>query len=186
MGRAESHRYVALLRGINVGKAKRIAMADLRNLFVTIGYTQVATLLNSGNVVFSASSETPTSMGTRIEGAVEAELGVSAKALVKTADEVAKAVAENPFGKDDRNASRLLVLFTQKAASLKKLVSIEAKSWAPEEISVGKHAAYMWFPDGIIDSEIAKAVGREMGDLATTRNWATVQKLNALLQNEDD
>src|SRR5262245_44497169 len=104
-----ANRQVALLRGINVGRAKRVAMADLRALVEGLGYTDVRTLLNSGNVVFTAARGTPAQAAARIEKALTADLGVSARVTVLTAQELADAVAENPLLKVADNDSRLLV-----------------------------------------------------------------------------
>jgi uncharacterized protein (DUF1697 family) len=101
---------------------------------------------------------------------------------VKTAAEVAAAIAENPLADEERNASRMLILFTQEPATLARLVPVAKQDWSPEMLVVGKYAAYMWFPDGIIDSLVAKAVDRELKTLGTSRNWATLQKLDVLLQ----
>ena len=77
-----ANRHVALIRGINVGRAKRVAMADLRELLAELGYRDVQTLLNSGNVVFSGGREKPARMGKRIEAAMAERLGVSARVTV--------------------------------------------------------------------------------------------------------
>src|SRR4051812_32762051 len=88
-------RYVALFRGINVGKAKRIAMADLRALLGKLGYAEVATLLNSGNAVFSASAAPAARHAERIRAAVAKQLGVDARVIVKTQRDLARMLAEN-------------------------------------------------------------------------------------------
>src|SRR5436190_7614221 len=90
-------RQVALLRGINVGRAKRVAMADLRALIEGLGYGDVRTLLNSGNVVFTAPRAAPDNAAARIEKALATDLGVSARVTVLTAQELAEAVAANPL-----------------------------------------------------------------------------------------
>src|SRR5207247_1514794 len=88
-------RQVALIRGINVGRAKRVAMADLRVLVEGLGYGDVRTLLNSGNVVFTTPRAAPGNAAARIEKALATELGVSARVTVLTAKELADAVSAN-------------------------------------------------------------------------------------------
>src|SRR5215510_8802529 len=100
-------RYVALFRGINVGKAKRIAMADLRALLEGLGYSEVKTLLNSGNAVFTARSGAADKMAARIRSAVSAELGVDALVIVKSEQDVAAIVTGNKLGKIAHDPSRL-------------------------------------------------------------------------------
>jgi len=176
-------RLVALLRGINVGKAKRVAMADLRELLASMAYTDVRTLLNSGNVVFSAAKGTPKAHAQKIKDGIESQLGVSCAVVVKTAADIASAIAEHPLKKSANDPSRLLVLFTQDDSSLASLAKHAEQDWQPEAFAVGKHAAYLWCANGIIESQVAKAVGRAAGEHGTTRNWATVEKLHALAQD---
>ena len=90
-------RRVALLRGINVGTAKRIAMADLRQVFEDLGYRDVRTLLNSGNVVFTVDKESGDADGARLEKVIADRFGVSARVIVLNRKEVAAAVEENPL-----------------------------------------------------------------------------------------
>src|SRR6185436_19471408 len=92
-------RYVALFRGINVGKAKRIAMADLRKLLEKLGYGDVKTLLNSGNAVFSAAAGAANKHARRIRAAVAGQLGVDALVIVKSAQDIAGIIADNKLEK---------------------------------------------------------------------------------------
>src|SRR4029453_16118777 len=91
-------RYVALFRGINVGKAKRIAMADLRTLFGKLGFTGVRTLLNSGNAVFTAAAEPAGALADRIRQAVHKKLGVDARVIVKSGKDIADIIKGNAIG----------------------------------------------------------------------------------------
>ncbi|RZL35093.1 MAG: DUF1697 domain-containing protein [Rubrivivax sp.] len=169
-------RYVALWRGINVGKAKRLAMADLKALLVELGATNVSTLLNSGNAVFDLKKKLTAD---KIRAAVLAKLGVDAAVILKTADEWAVMAAELPIQEAD-DPSRLLVAVTADEASLKAAVGIVADSG--ERFVVTTHAAYLWCGNGILESQAAVALLKQLGASGTTRNWATVQKLNALAQ----
>jgi len=86
--------HIALLRGINVGTAKRVPMADLRDLFTGLGYTNIATLLNSGNVVFSCRRESPAKAEARIEEAIQKRFGFVSRVTVITAEELAAIISE--------------------------------------------------------------------------------------------
>lgn len=175
-----SGRHVALLRGINVGAAKRVAMADLRALMEALGYTGVRTLLNSGNVVFN-SSRTPTSDATRIEKGIEAELGVSSRVTVLTGAEVSGIVSKNPLDDVATNPSRLMIAVLTDPADRTKLTPLTREDWSPESLALGKRVAWCWCPDGVIDSALFKAISRALSDRVTTRNWATIQKIHALI-----
>jgi uncharacterized protein (DUF1697 family) len=136
-------------------------------------------------VVFSAAKGTPKSHAQKIKDAIESTLGVSCAVVVKTAADLASVVAAHPLKKAATDPSRLLVLFTQDDSSLAALAVHAAHDWSPEAFAVGQHAAYLWCAKGIIESTVAKAVGRTAGEHGTTRNWATVEKLNALAQQAD-
>ena len=172
---------VALVRGINVGRAKRVAMADLRALMGKLGYADPRTLLNSGNLVFDAGREAPGKAASRIEQAMAAKLGVSARVTVLSGADFSTVVEENPLGKVADNPSRLLVAFLSEPKDRARLQPLSRLDWKPEALGLGSRAAYLWCPSGIIDSRLAAAVGRVLGEATTTRNWATVTKIQALL-----
>ena len=180
-----TRRHVALIRGINVGKAKRVAMSDLRALVEDLGYRDVRTLLNSGNVVFTVPASDRKAPATRIEKAITARLGLSARVTTLTAAEVADVVARNPFGKIADNPSHLLVTVLIDPAHRKRLLPLARQDWAPDILSVGARAAYLWCPRTMLESRLVVAVSRLLGDGATTRNWATMMKLHALLEDCD-
>jgi uncharacterized protein (DUF1697 family) len=173
---------IALLRGINVGRAKRVSMAELRALVEGLGYCDVRTLLNSGNIVYNAGRVAPGKAAARIELALVAELAVSARVTVLTAQELSEVIAENPLLDVADNHSHLLVAVLSDPADRTKLTPLLKHDWAREALAVGKRVAYIWSPDGVLASQAAEAVNRTLGDAVTTRNWATVMKLHALAQ----
>ncbi|MGB5102789.1 MAG: DUF1697 domain-containing protein [Steroidobacteraceae bacterium] len=140
--------FVALLRGVNVGKARRVPMANLRSLLGAMGHTGVATLRNSGNAVFHASRRAPARHAT--------------------------------------DHSRLLVAFTQDARALQGLAGIGSLVTPPEQFVVGRNAAYLHCPQGILGSKAGEALLGKAGKAATTRNWATTLKLGALVLSDRD
>jgi uncharacterized protein (DUF1697 family) len=181
---ARMTRHIALLRGINVGTAKRIAMADLRALMAGLGFTGVRTLLNSGNAVFDARGGGAARHATRLKAAILQQAGVDCEVIVKTAAEFAAAIAEHPLREHAHDDSRLLVMFTQDVATLGSLAPLQGEDWAPEAFAVGRHAAWLWCAEGVIASRVSKATGKLLGQRGTARNWATVEKLQALVDTE--
>jgi uncharacterized protein (DUF1697 family) len=175
--------HVALLRGINVGRAKRIAMADLRALVEGLGYGDVRTLLNSGNVVFTVPTAAKGDAASRIEKAIEAQLGVSSRVTVITAAELAAIVDENPLLEIADNPSRLLIAVLNDKLDRTRLEPLLKQDWAPDALAVGQRVAYMWCAGGLLESRLADTVGRMLRDAATTRNWATILKLHALTKD---
>lgn len=176
-------RHVALIRGINVGRAKRVQMADLRELVGDLGFGDVRTLLNSGNVIFTVPASLRTDPARRIEQAITARLGFSARVTVLTAAELAAVVAENPLGEVVTDPSRLLVTVLTNPADRRRLLPLVRQDWTPDVLAVGARVAYLWCPKGMIESRLAEAVSRLLADAATTRNWATVTKLRALVED---
>ena len=176
--------YVALMRGINVGHAKRVAMSDLRELLEGLGYGEVRTLLNSGNAVFKATGgSTPDAMGKRIEAALSARTGVSARVLVLSAEVFSSVVGENELMDQAGDPARLLVAFCGDPARLRELAPLMERKWHPEALVVGRFAAYLWCAGGIVGSALAEAVGRVLADSTTARNWATVTRIQEALHS---
>ncbi len=179
--RGEGSRQVALIRGINVGRAKRVAMADLRAMLERLGYTDCCTVLNSGNVLFTAGRDGPSRSATRIEEAMAEELGVSAPVVALAAADFGTVVRENPLTGIADNPSRLLVAFLMDPADRAKLAPLAGERWHPEAFALGSHAAYLWIPGGVLGSRLQRAVEQALGKKVTARNWRTVKKIEALL-----
>lgn len=172
-------RYVAFFRGINVGKAKRIAMADLRALLAKLGYTDVSTLLNSGNALFTSKSEPNEKHARRIREAVAKDLGVDAAVVVKSGKEIAAMIEENSLAKIAGDPSRLLVALVPEDKVLSTVKRLETGKWGREKVQVGARAAYVWCAEGILESRALPAVLTDLKNLATTRNWATLLKIHS-------
>ena len=176
-------RYVALFRGINVGKAKRIAMGDLRVLLGKLGYVDVQTLLNSGNAVFTGDAAPNAKHSERIHQAVLKKTGVDAMVIVKSAKDMAGVIAGNELGPEADDHSRLLVALCNDAKSLAAVRQLASQQWGDEKLHVGKHAAYLWCANGILESKVAVALLKGLKGNGTTRNWATLNKIHALMSD---
>ena len=173
--------YAGLVRGINLGKARRLAMADLRDVVKAEGFTDPRTLLNSGNVVFAGAKHPFPRLAERLEIAIESRVGFRPHVVVVDAAWVDVVVRENPLAQAD-NPSRLLVGFVQDADRLKSVRELASRDWGTEVFAVGTRAVYIWMPDGILESRVLAEVGARIGPWLTTRNWTTVQKLQALMR----
>ncbi len=176
---------VALIRGINLGRAKRVAMADLRTLLAELGYTDIRTLLNSGNIIFANPAGEGRDAGARIQSAMVERLGVSARVIVISGNRFKQIVADNPLVTMAVDPARLLVMFLPDKKGLAQVKSLAQLDWGLEAISVGRHALYLWCADGILQSKLLQSVNRVLGDGGTARNWSTVLKLQAALQSEE-
>jgi uncharacterized protein (DUF1697 family) len=174
--------YVALLRGINVGNAKRVAMADLREIVGDLGFAGVRTVLQSGNVAFRADPGEVGDAASRIQAALAERTGVQAAVLVLGADALLAVVAENPLLDVATDPSRLVVTFLAEPVDPRRVETPEPESLAPEVLRLGPRAIYQWCPDGVRNSKLPASFWRQLGPQATARNWRTVQRLADLVR----
>jgi len=171
--------YVALIRGINVGRGNRIAMADLRDLMADLGHTNVRTLLNSGNLLFRSKASSVAKIGAGIEAAITAKSGFSAAVMVMTARDLDRIVAENPLLHSVKDHAKHLVAFVAHPKYLEPLRPMLKETWKPDALAITQRAAYLWCATGILDGKLNLAFNRKAGATVTSRNWATVLKLQA-------
>ena len=173
-------RYIALLRGINVGRNNRIAMADLRELLNGLGYSDVATLLQSGNAVFTASGRTGP-IEKAIERAITDRYQFDVRVLIRTKAELAAAIAANPLPVP--NGSRFLVSFLDRDPAASRVRHLDPAEFEPERFAFGSKVLYVWCANGIADSVLLPALSDQKLDVvATARNWNTVTRLLALAE----
>jgi uncharacterized protein (DUF1697 family) len=166
-----------MLRGVNLGPSRRVAMADLRELLASLGYDDAVTHLQSGNIVV-ATRKQPAGLKRELERQIAAELGLETEVFVRTRDELAEVVDRDPLGDVADNPSRYLVSFLSgppARAFVKELAGLDI---APEQVAVHGREIYSWHPNGIHDSKLARLLGKQPGGVsATARNWNTVTKL---------
>jgi uncharacterized protein (DUF1697 family) len=173
-------RQIVLLRGINVGRHRRIAMADLRALLERLGYDDVRSHLQSGNVVLTTSVG-PARVRRTIERALEEELGLDVEVFVRTHGELAEVVARDPFGDLAVDPSRYLVSFLSAEPDPARVQELAAAVAEPERFVATGRELYAWHPDGLRASKLAKLLSdQRLGVTATARNWSTVTRLLAL------
>jgi uncharacterized protein (DUF1697 family) len=174
-------RYVALLRGVNVGRGNKVPMAEFRAALAQLGCADVITLLNSGNAVFSSSSRSPAKLAAPIGEALQARCAVSTPVIVKSAAEFASIVLGNPFLPEEPEHSRFLVAVSMDQSHLKPLKAIQPLLQPSERLAITAQAAYLHCPGGISKSKAAEALLCKAARNVTTRNWATTLKIAALL-----
>ena len=180
-------RFVALLRGVNVGGNKRVPMAELRVALEALGYTNVRTLLNSGNAVFDSTIRLSATHESRINAAILEAMQIDVPVIVKSAKEYAAIESENSLAAaaaTGTDPSRLFVAFARDASALNGLAPILGLIQAPEQFRIGREAAYLWCPQGISQSKAGEALLGKLGKAVTTRNWATALKISAMLRED--
>lgn len=171
---------VALFRGINVGRAKRISMEALASLFEEIGLREARTVLNSGNVVFECEERSCLRLAELVSRSVEARLGVAAEVVVVELRELDQVIDENPLLHDATDPSRMLVAVTPRAKDLAQLSSVTTRDWGEEAVGIGRRAAYLWCPNGVAASPLVKGLTVALAGHVTTRNWSTMLRLHAV------
>jgi uncharacterized protein (DUF1697 family) len=180
-------RCVALLRGVNLGARNKVSMAELRELVSSLGHTDVATYIQSGNVVFTASRDAPAALASELERAIAERLHVPARVVVLTRDQLARVVRANPYP-DESNPRAVHAIFLtgdpdQELKNAVKAAQQKAQAKGSRDTArlVGR-TLFLHTPDGFGRSDLAAAlVGRtKAGTAGTARNWATVTKLLAL------
>lgn len=174
---------IALIRGINVGTAKRVAMADLREMLTGLGYADVRTLLNSGNAVF-ATADSSASIAAAIEQGLRDDLKVPARVLVRSRAQVVAAMAADPFSDIATDGSKHFLGFldnppTTADDEIDELA--DDAGTAPDLARLVDGYLYLWCPRGISKARFAPVKwDKTLGTAVTVRNWNTVSKLVAL------
>ncbi|SOD71903.1 uncharacterized protein SAMN05892883_1365 [Jatrophihabitans sp. GAS493] len=173
---------IALLRGVNVGRANRISMAQLRELITDLGYQNPRTLLQSGNAVFEATAGQAKGCAGKLEKALKEQAGVSSTVVIRTAAELRQAIAADPLTDIAVDGSRHLIGFLQDAPTAAAVKQLNALDLPPDRIAVrGKHV-YLWMTDGVLKSRLSKSGWEKIvGTPVTARNANTVRKLEAML-----
>lgn len=175
--------YIALLRGVNVGGSRKIAMAELRSFAADIGLQEPSTLLQSGNLVFAAEGREPQALERVIEREAVARLGLTTAFFVRTASEWRDVVAGNPFPDEALgDPSHLLVLFLRKTPRSSEVHALEQVIQGHEVVRAVGRQIYAVYPDGIGRSKLTNAIfERTLGSPCTGRNWNTVSKLAGMV-----
>jgi uncharacterized protein (DUF1697 family) len=174
--------YIALLKGINVGGHKMVAMADLKKLLTKIGLTEPQTLLQSGNLVFRSSTRSAAQLERLLQSEVAKRLSVEAEIFVRSSAEWDAIVARNPFRDEaQRDPGHLLVLLMKESVKPKSVEALRAAIKGPEIVRADGTHAYVTYPDGVGRSKLTNPLIEKMlGTPVTGRNWNTVLKLAAL------
>jgi uncharacterized protein (DUF1697 family) len=175
--------HVALLRGINVGGHKPVAMADLRALVARLGFADVRSVLQSGNLVFRGAGAGGAGLERMLAEAARTHLGLEADFFVRTAREWRAIVRRNPFpAVGARDPAHLLVMVLRDAPPAAALRALHAAITGAEVVRARGRELYVVYPDGIGRSRFTGAlVERTLGTRGTARNWNTVLRLGALI-----
>jgi uncharacterized protein (DUF1697 family) len=174
-------RYVALLRSVNIGGHGRIAMTELRESFASLGYDDVVTYIQTGNVLFSTPSKSEKAIAEAIEGQLAEDFGDAPAVLLRTLPEIRRIGAASPYAKAGANPARHHVTFLAVAPSKDVLKALQLPPSGQDELVVDGREVYVHTPDGYAETKYTGTfLERRLGVVSTTRNWNTVTKLSEL------
>lgn len=175
--------HIALIRGINVGRNKRVAMADLREMLTSLGYGDVRTLLQSGNAVFTARGSAA-AVARAVEEAMTEQLKVSARVLIRSPAQLARAIEADPFNECATEGSKHFLGFLDEKPDQATVDAVPALAPVDRDADAADQARfvdghlYLWCPNGISKSTLWQVNwDRSLGTAVTMRNWNTVTKL---------
>jgi uncharacterized protein (DUF1697 family) len=169
---------ISMLRGVNLGK-RRMKMDALRALYESLGFRDVQTFVQSGNVVFSSEQKNLAALTKKIESAIEREFGFYSDVILRSASEVRETIARNPLAKRSRMEPRsFLVWFLASDPGEEIRKKVRAMNTEPEELRIDGREVYIYFPNGMARPKMKwPAIEKVLAVRGTGRNWNTVRKL---------
>jgi uncharacterized protein (DUF1697 family) len=170
-------RHVLLLRGINLGGKRRVPMADLRALLTDAGYEDVATYVQSGNVVLKSTAR-PAELEPAVASLITERFGFEVPVCARSASQLAKILAHDPIPGGAEDPKHYQVTFLADRAPAAVMQRLETLATDTERVAAHGRELYTFHPDGIARSKLGKALAaKELGMSATARNWTTVTTL---------
>lgn len=178
--------YISILRGINVSGQKLIKMDALKKSYESLGFQDVITYLQSGNVIFTDKGIDPDQLAQTISGQIEKDFGFQVPVIVLFIDKLQQIINANPFVKEnDKETTFLHVTFLSSIPDGYNLNSIEEKKQNGEEISVTDNAVYLYCPNGYGKTKLNNNfLETKLKVTATTRNWKTTCELLKIVENK--
>ena len=173
--------WIALLRGINLGAHNKVAMSDLREMLEALGYRDVRTHIQSGNVIFGTTG-TGAELERKISARIKRELGVEIPVMVRSARQLKTVVDDNPFVRRKVPVGQLHVAFLSSQPAAAKVRTLEPKAYAPDQFEIGKQVIYLRLRDGVRGSRLPNWE-RVLDVSATVRTWKTVTRLLELARS---
>ncbi|MGI9613537.1 MAG: DUF1697 domain-containing protein [Acidimicrobiales bacterium] len=177
-----AERLVVMMRGINVGGAKKVPMAELRAALTDAGCTGMSTILATGNVILDG--DDPEAAATKVEQLVLERFEVATRCLARTAAEIDGVIAGDPFADVATNGSRYLAVFLSENLPDEVVADDGPIDLDADGVALGDRLIYQWCPDGILAAEpIGDAVMKHTDLFVTARNWNTLLKIQARLDS---
>ena len=181
----KQYTYIALLRGINVSGQKIIKIDELRKLFESLGFENVKTYIQSGNVVFKSQINRPEKIVKSIERKIKEVFSFDVTVIIRTHDELKKIIRTNPFLKN-KPIERLYIIFLSNISDNENVEKLQPYKSKTEEFRIIGKEIYLFYPDGYGRSKLTNNIFEsKLGVKATTRNCNTVNKLFEMSKEQD-
>ena len=175
-----TERYLVMPRGINVGARNRVPMAELRSKLTRVGYSDVVTVQQSGNVIVSTQSDRPEEIADAMQRILCDEFDVNVPCIVRTANQIRQVLQRNPLKERVSDPSRYLVTFLSKAPDSEAVSALCENDYSPEAVAIEGTEAYIWTPYGVKAMTLSHSYLENWFDvIVTTRNWNTLEKIAA-------
>jgi len=174
-------RYVALLRGINLGGKVMVKMEELRKTFEDLGFENVKTYINSGNVAFDTTKAAEAKLADKIEAAVEKQVGRPVAVMVREQKDIERILKNNPFDGQYGSHKEMHVLFLKEPMPKEKGEQLQESALPGERYEIRGREIYNHLPHGVAGSLLTKGFFEKKPKVSYTgRNWRTVEKLAEL------
>lgn len=175
-------RYVALLRGINVGGNTMIKMAELKAAFEKCGFENVVTYINSGNLAFDSRKTSEDRLASRLETSIEAGFGKAVDVMIREQTDIRRIIENNPFAGEYESHKQMHVLFLKESLPTEKENLLKETDFGDERLMIDGREIYFYLPIGVADSLFSKKapLDKKPRVAYTARNWRTVEKLSIL------
>lgn len=171
-------RYVALLRSINVGGNNMIKMDKLRATFAGLGFDDVKTYINSGNVIFDVRKTDDKRLAGKIQDAILADFGVDISVMVRSVDEIKNLISGNPFEGQFENDKYLHAFFLNEPLTPEQADLLKAQGNDSERFHITGRNILCLLTISILDSAVGKGfIDKKLKVATTARNWRTVKKI---------
>jgi len=179
-GRIDKMQKIAILRGINVSGHKKIKMVDLKQLFINLGFTDVVTYIQSGNVIFDTEVSDDTKLTQMIKGAIKEHYDFEVPVIIRCHAEIKSIIKNCPFGEVDllKNGAKVLLSMLAQTPDAENIQCLMSYVKAPEQLVIKDKNVYLFCPNGYGNSKLSNVfIENKLKMQATTRNWKTVHKL---------
>ncbi len=173
---------IALLRGINVGGKRKILMADLKAMFLKVGFQKVVTYIQSGNIIFQSAINN-SDIEKMLEKEISSEFGLEVPVIVRSAKDLKNLIQNNPYYSSEGDINKLHLTFLKAEPNPKDVDAVSSLSFQPDLFTIGNKEVFILCEGKYHQSKLTNDFFEKKLQVQTsTRNWKTVLKLLELIE----